>query len=128
MTNDPTTSMRNMTNGSLVSATATRCDLAMQRYRNAAIWLNLWSILLFVFAIFVVGFLIYAILFLLREEWLQGGLGTLGVIVDGVAMNWVVGRRKDAKLEEAEAFGDIQNNCPQMIAAVNSLKTKYRFP
>jgi hypothetical protein len=95
------------------------CKVAQQRYRNAALWRNLWTILLWVFGTAVVIFLVIAILFLLRQDWLPGVLTTLGTIVEGVGIKWVADRRAEAVKEEEDAYKEVKESCKDMTKADN---------
>lgn len=83
-------------------------DFAKLHYLNALRWLNLWSILVYVFGVTVVLFLVAAILLFIRETWLPGALTTLGTIVSSVGITWVVNQRATAVEEEKEAFSRLK--------------------
>lgn len=87
------------------------CEIAQQRYRNAALWKNLWTILIFAFGAAVVVFLVVAIAFFIRQEWLPGAVSTLGTVAQGAAIKWVLDRRTEAAKEEEEAYREVQNQC-----------------
>jgi hypothetical protein len=74
----------------------TPCEFARERYYNRALWRNLWTILLFVFGSVVVLFFVAAIVLFIRQNWVPGALATVGTIVQGAAIKWVVDRRTDA--------------------------------
>jgi hypothetical protein len=93
------------------------CETAYRRWQNAALWLNLWSILLFIFGTTVVIFLVASILLFIRQDWLPGALTTLGTIVQGVGVKWVVDRRAIAKSEEITLYDEYKNSCPDTEAA-----------
>ena len=97
-----------MTNGQV-----TPCEYARERHRNMTMWLNLWTLLLFVFGVAVVAFLVTAILFFLRESWLPAALSTLGTIVGGVSIKWVVNRRNEALEEEKGAYREVVTRCAE---------------
>ena len=64
-------------------------------------------------------------LFLLRQSWLTGSIGTLGTVVSSVGTKWVVDRRKDAVDEEEAAYQDVVERCQQnQIQEANSVRTK----
>ena len=66
-----------------------------------------------------------AVLFLLRQSWLTGSIGTLGTVVSSVGTKWVVDRRKDAVDEEEAAYQDVVERCQQnQIQEANSVRTK----
>ena len=89
----------------------TPCEFAMERYRNIAMWRNLWTILLFVFGATVILFLCACIVLFLRQSWLPGAIATLGTMINGVGVSWVLSRRTDAVREEEEAYNDVQSRC-----------------
>ena len=94
------------------------------RHRDALLWRNAWSILVFVLATFVIGFILVSIVFYIRQDWLPGALTTLGTIVDGVAVKWVVDRRSDAVKEEKEAYEDVKKACGDASDA-DALRAKW---
>jgi LPS O-antigen subunit length determinant protein (WzzB/FepE family) len=87
------------------------CKIAQDRHRNAALWRNLWTILLWVFGAAIIIFLVIAIFFFLRQDWLPGALTTLGTIVQGVGIKWVADRRADAVKEEEKAYKEVEEAC-----------------
>jgi hypothetical protein len=87
------------------------CEFAQQRHRNAALWLNLWTILLFIFGASLVILLVICMMFFLRQNWLSGSLSTVSTIVDGAAIKWVLARRNEAKSEEKAACDDVLDKC-----------------
>ena len=89
----------------------TPCDYARARHRNLVIWRNLWTVLLFIFGIAVVLFLVLAILYFLRQDWLLAALTTVGTIVEGVGIKWVAERRTEAVAEEERAYEDVEEKC-----------------
>ncbi len=91
--------------------TSIPCQIALQRYRNAALWKNLWTILLFAFGAAVVVFLVVAIAFFIRADWIPGAVATLGTVAQGAAIRWVLDRRAEASKEEEEAYQEVQNQC-----------------
>ncbi len=93
------------------------CELALQRHRNAALWLNLWTILIWVFGAAVVAFLVVAIVLFLREQWLAAALTALASIAEGAAIKWVVDRRAEAVGEERQAYEDVQQACQETTTA-----------
>ncbi len=101
-----------------------RCEFAIQRYKSIALWRNLWTILLFIFGSTVILFLCGAILLFIQESWLPAAITTLGTIVNGVGVTWVVTRRNEAVQEELDAYKDVGTECstsgPNRIAAVGS--------
>lgn len=94
------------------------CEIAKQRYRDCARWLNLWKVLLFIFGTTVVIFCILAIVFFINASWLPGALSVLGTIVNGLGIGWVVTQRNKAADEELAAFEMLTKACapgPQFI-------------
>lgn len=87
------------------------CEIAQERYRNAALWLNLWTGLLWVFGGAIVGFLVWAIMAYLRADFLPGAVATLGTIADGLAIKWVVVNRNRSRQEEKEAYEEVGKAC-----------------
>lgn len=87
------------------------CDIAQTRHRGAFVWRNLWTLLIWLLGLSITLFLVMAVLFLLREEWLPAAVVTLGSIAEGLGMKWVTDRRADAVREEAEMYKDVQNAC-----------------
>lgn len=95
----------------------TPCEFALFRYRMLALWRNLWSILLFAFAVAIVVFGIVAIALFVRSDWLTGAANAVGGIASGVGMSWVVTRRTQAVEEEKEAANDVYAHCKQGAAS-----------
>lgn len=99
------------------------CEYAKERHKNFLLWLNLWTILLFVFGVAVILFLIAAIFLFIKESWLPGALTTLSTIASGTAVGWVVKRRQIAKEDEQEAYKDVIKLCDDS-SAVDALRGK----
>jgi uncharacterized membrane protein YcjF (UPF0283 family) len=95
----------------------TPCEFALFRYRMLALWRNLWSILLFAFAVAIVLFSIVAILFFLRSDWLTGAVNAVGSVASGLGMSWVVARRSQAVEEERDAANDVYTHCKHAVPA-----------
>jgi hypothetical protein len=74
------------------------------RYRNALLWRNLWSILLFIFGASLILFALVTILFLIRQDWIPSALTVIGTIVEGAGTAWVVSRRNESVTEEKDAL------------------------
>lgn len=87
------------------------CAIAFERYQNLARWRNLWTILLFVFGTTVIVFLVGTILLFIRQDWVVGVMSTLGTIVNGFGVSWVVTRRTEAVQEEEAAYADVKVVC-----------------
>lgn len=100
-------------------STFSPCDFLYERWRNLAMWRNLWSILLFLVGTALALFLVAALLMFINKVWLAGALSTVATIANGVALNWIVVRRNQAVAEETEAKEDLLANCggPQPGAA-----------
>lgn len=88
-----------------------QCELAVNHWKNLAMWRNLWTILLFIFGAAVVLFLCAVIILFIKESWVGGAVTTVGTIASGTAMNWVVSRRSEAVKEETEAYKDVESQC-----------------
>ncbi len=116
---------------------ASESDLLQQivynRYRNALLWRNLWSILLFVFGASLIIFAVVTIFFLIRQDWIPGALAVIGTIVEGAGTAWVVSRRNESVTEEKEALEVAQKEFGKVKAAfrgstkLEDLQKKYRF-
>ena len=87
------------------------CEVALERYTDKRRWLNLWTMLLWIFGATVVIFCSVAILLFIRETWLPGALVVLGTIVNGAGVAWVVSQRKGSEQEERDAFADFRAEC-----------------
>jgi hypothetical protein len=101
----------------MAGETGILCELARQRHRNAALWLNLWTILIWVFGAAVVAFLIVTIAFCVREQWPGAAVTFLASIAEGAAIKWVLDRRVDAVSEEERAYEDVRQACPETTTA-----------
>ena len=95
----------------------TPCEYARERHKNMVRWLNLWTILLFAFATALIIFLILVIFLYLRSTWLPVALSTVGTIVSGVIIQWIVKRRTVAKEEEEKAYQDVVKQCQESQSA-----------
>lgn len=67
-------------------------------------------------------FFVLSIIFFLRQDWLPAALITIGTIVEGAGIKWIVLRRTDAVKEEGEAYSEVRNACRSTVAA-DKLKT-----
>lgn len=94
-------------NGHVISP----CEFSMERYKNIAKWRNMWTILLFVFGTTVIVFLSGSIFLFINKGWLPGAIATLGTVVNGVGVSWVVTRRNEAVQEEGQAYQDVRAVC-----------------
>ena len=95
----------------------TPCEYARERHQNMLRWLNLWTILLFAFGTALIIFLILVIFLFIRATWLPGALSTIGTIVSGIIIQWIVKRRTVAKDEEEKAYQDVVEQCQESQAA-----------
>jgi hypothetical protein len=87
------------------------CRIAVDRYKNYAIWRNLWTILLFFFGATIIVFTCISILLFINQDWLASAISTLGTIVNGASISWVVKRREEAQREEERAYEDQKLVC-----------------
>ncbi len=87
------------------------CVVAMERYTDKRRWLNLWTMLLWIFGVTVVLFSCVAILLFVRQTWLPGAITVLGTVVNGAGIAWVVTQRKGAEQEERDAFATFSTLC-----------------
>jgi len=101
----------------MASEVSLLCQLALQRHRDAALWRNLWTILIWVFGATVVAFLVLAVVWFLREQWLPAALTTLSTIAEGAAIRWVVVRRAEAVDEERQAYEKVEEVCRDTATA-----------
>jgi hypothetical protein len=108
-------------------AELTPCEYARQRHRDMARWRNLWTILLFSFGSSVILFLSVSTLLFLRESWLPAALTTLGAIVSGVGVKWVVDRRRESVEEEVAAYEYVKQICDAGVAKAALEDVKARF-
>lgn len=80
------------------------CLIVMDRYKNAVLWKDLWSILVFVLGSFAAVFLVAAIILLFTQPSpVPGAISILGTIVPGITTNWIVQRRSEAVKEMERA-------------------------
>lgn len=87
------------------------CSFAIKRYVDKRRWLNLWTLLLWIFGVTVIIFCCTSILLFIRETWLPGALTVLGTIVNSAGIAWVVAQRKVAEAEERAAFKIFRDEC-----------------
>jgi hypothetical protein len=87
------------------------CRIAVDRYKNYAMWRNLWTILLFFFGSTIIVFACVSILLFINQGWLASAISTLGTIVSGASIGWVVKRREEAQKEEEKAYEDQKLVC-----------------
>jgi len=92
-------------------ATPDTCAVATERYFDKRRWLNLWTLLLWVFGVTVILFCCAAILLFITQTWLAGALTVLGTIVNGAGVGWVVTQRTTAEKEERDAFKVFTDTC-----------------
>jgi len=93
------------------------CQFAVERSKNLARWRNLWTILLFAIGAIVVVFFCASVFLFMNETWLPGAIGTLGTLVNGVSVGWVVKRRREAVEEETAAFDELKKLCQSQSPA-----------
>jgi hypothetical protein len=106
----------------------TPCEYAQNRHATIARFRFLWSLLILIFGTGVVVFLTVAVVFLLRSDWLPGALTTLGTIVQGAAITFVVGQRREAVKEEEKAFRDVRKWCtPAQVQNTDSMVHKLKL-
>ena len=92
------------------------CDFLFDRWKNLALWRNLWTILIFLLGSAFTIFLIGAVMLFIRASWIAGALATLGTIVNGVAVGWILARRNQAVTEETEAKEELIKHCAPPMA------------
>lgn len=98
------------------------CDFLFSRWKNLALWRNLWTILLFLLGAAFTIFLIGAVLLFIRESWIPAALSTLGTLANGVAVGWILARRNQAVREETEAKKELLQHCgPAVPTTARSL-------
>lgn len=89
------------------------CALALERHRNAARWLQLYNLLIFVLSAAVVVFAVVTLLLFAREDTIGGIAGAAGTVVGGTGIAWVLKRRGDAKKEEIDFYDEAVGRCTQ---------------
>jgi hypothetical protein len=87
------------------------CAIAVMRYTDKRKWLNLWTMLLWIFGATVVLFFSVAIILFIKETWLPGAITVIGTMVNGAGITWVVTQRKGAEQEERDAFAALSTEC-----------------
>jgi len=87
------------------------CAIAVMRYTDKRKWLNLWTMLLWIFGATVVLFFSVAIILFIKETWLPGAITVIGTMVNGAGIAWVVTQRKGAEQEERDAFTVLSTEC-----------------
>jgi len=110
----------------VVDGPLTPCQYARERHRSIAKWRDLWTILLFIFGSAVVLFLTTTILLYIRESWLPAAISTLGTVVNGMAIKWVLDRRGEAVREEEEAYREVVSIC-QDVREANALRARVKL-
>lgn len=93
------------------------CDFLFARWKNLALWRNLWTILIFLLGAAFTIFLIGAVFLFVRASWIPAALSTLGTIANGVAVGWVLARRNQAVDEETQAKQELLAQCSGVAAA-----------
>jgi len=110
-----------------MNGASTPCDFAKMAYLNAARWRNLWTILVYAFGVALVLFLIAAILLFIRSTWLPASLTTLGTIVSGAGIGWVLNQRTIAVAEQKSAFKQLKRECGPPGAAFMGIEQQPWF-
>ena len=87
------------------------CEFASDRHANKLMWLNLWTILLFVLGSAVVLLLIVALILFYNADLANGAISIAGSAVSGVGAGYVIGQRKVAKEEEETAAATRRRDC-----------------
>lgn len=93
-------------------------EIALDRYKNLAMWRNLWTILLFMFGTTIILFFCICIILFINESWLPGAIATIGVIANGIGVRWVVIRRDESVKEEKESYSKLAALCNDSNKAV----------
>jgi hypothetical protein len=89
----------------------TPCEYARDRHAGLVRWRNLWTILVFAVGVVATVFVLVAIVFFATGNHLVGAVTTLGTILEGVAMGWILKRRREATDEEEKAYADVKAQC-----------------
>lgn len=84
-------------------------DIHERRQKSLHTWRQLWNFLVFIIGIILTGFLSFAIISAVNGSWIESGMSTLGTIVSGTAMNWLLKRRNEAAHEEEQGYLDYRN-------------------
>src|SRR5436309_10148539 len=79
------------------------CAYARDRHGNKLMWLNLWTILLFILGSAVILLLVVALVLFVRADLASGAISVAGSAVSGLGARWVVSQRTVAKEEEETA-------------------------
>ena len=82
--------------------------------------------MLFAFGGAVVVFLVLAIVFFIRQDWIPGAISTVSTIAQGAAIKWVLDRRNEASEEEKAAFAEVGKHCGDTSAA-NALRSSLKL-
>jgi membrane protein YqaA with SNARE-associated domain len=83
-------------------------SLAERRFRELERWRILWTALVFAVGLATTIVVITAIFQLITTSWLPAAIATLGSVVGGVAVRWLVTRRQEAAREAQDAFQDLE--------------------
>lgn len=97
------------------------CAFLLARWKNLALWRNLWTILLFVVGAACTVFFVAAIMWFITADWIAAAVSTVGTITHGMAIGWILARRNDAVAEEEKAKKELLEHCgskqpPQFLA------------
>lgn len=102
------------------------CSFARDRHANKLMWLNLWTILLFVLGAAVVLLLIVALVLFFRQDLASGAISVAGSAVSGLGAGYVIGQRKVAKEEEETADRIARRECKDVPASPGTRNTRVR--
>jgi len=83
-------------------------EAAANRHHSALLWKNLWTTLLFVLGIAVVGFLTTSLILLVRGAYLESAASGFATLLSGGGFAWILERWRDAKKDEQDAFRDLE--------------------
>ncbi|NLE77539.1 MAG: hypothetical protein GX605_12420, partial [Chloroflexi bacterium] len=62
----------------------------------------------------------------LRQDWLPGAVATVGTIVQGAGIKWVLDRRNEASQEELDAYKQVDEAC-QNTSKADAFKGSLRL-
>jgi hypothetical protein len=102
-----------------MTAAMKRCAIEEREWRNALLFKNAWSILLFILGVSIATFLVLVIVLWLRQDWVAGSVILLGTIVEGAGVKFLVDLRTQSKTE-ADAAKDAFIRCRD--SALKALK------
>jgi hypothetical protein len=102
------------------------CAYARDRHANKMMWLNLWTILLFVLGAAVILLLVFALVLFFRQDLATGAISVAGSAVSGLGARWVVGQRTVAKEEEEAADRSARRECNDQPASGGTRNVRIR--